>query len=143
LLIGSDRHVYQGGQVNQPIEWAVTVAGGTPPYTVHWSWGDGATDIVYSDGPGGVSQRHGYAKPGIYQVTIRATDAGRREAVMQVVVVVNGAAPAAGNLSPRRPLDNGALIFIWPLLIITALIVLSFWLGERHKLSTTPVLTRA
>jgi hypothetical protein len=143
FIITSDRHVYQGGQINQPIDWTVGVSGGTAPYTVHWSWGDGATNTVYSDGAGTVTQGHSYAKPGLYQVTIRATDAAHREAVMQVLVVVNGAAPAGGNLTGHSPLDSGNLILVWPLLVIAALIVLSFWLGERHKLATTPVLTRA
>jgi hypothetical protein len=133
LTITSDQHFYQGGEPDTPVAWTVKVTGGTGPYHLTWEWGDGTSDKTDLQSAGPATYQHNYAKSGIYQVTIRATDAAGHEAVIQVVVVVNG---ATAGLVVRDHDGPGNLIFIWPLLIITSLIVLSFWLGERHKLAT-------
>ena len=79
-----------------------------------------------------ISSSHSYQKSGIYQSIIRARDARGHESVISLVAVVNG--PAVATYA--RPIEPpGNLVFIWPLLAITSVMVLSFWLGERHKLA--------
>jgi hypothetical protein len=134
LLITTGQHIYQGGQVGRPVDWTITVAGGQTPYTVTWNWGDGVSDTDHTTA-GALQRSHAYAKPGTYQITLRVTDAAHHEAVMQVVAIVAGPTTGAITSGPRS--DAGNLIFVWPLLVIVSLIVISFWLGERHKLATT------
>jgi len=114
------------------VAWHIQIHGGRQPYHITWEWGDGASDTTTADGAGAASNSHTYSKSGIYHVVIRARDASGREAVMTVLAIINGS--SAGGLT--RPVEPpGNMVFIWPLLIMASLMVLSFWLGERHKLS--------
>lgn len=134
LLLDSGKHFYYGVEVGTPLDIAVTARGGRPPYRITWGWGDGASGSTVSQTPGVAQNSHSYDKPGTYQVTLRAKDALGREAVIQVVVVVNGAAPMAAPTLPRD--YPGSLILVWPSLVAVSLVVLSFWLGERHRWAT-------
>ncbi len=133
LLISAGNQLYRGGEVQETIQWPVTITGGRGPYVVTWEWGDGsATDSLVAPAAGPVQMAHAYANPGSYQVTIRATDASGNQAVLQVVTVINGTATAASAIGNSKP-DAGVLIAIWPTLSLCGLLVLCFWLGERHK----------
>lgn len=134
LLLDSARHFYQGGMVGEPVEWTVTISGGRRPYRTTWDWGDGQTDTTSAGIATEIKHSHRYAQPGVYRLTIRARDALAGEAILQLVVVVNG--EAGTGVAPTRP-DPGRLVFVWPLLIAVGIIILSFWLGERHKLATS------
>jgi hypothetical protein len=135
LLLTSVQHNYQGADTSQPVDWTITVAGGHQPYHFIWEWGDGSSDTGYAAGPGPVSMQHRYSKPGTYTVIVRAHDSAAHDAALQLVAVING--PTVGAVSNSSNDAPGNLIFVWPLLILASLFVLSFWLGERHKLATT------
>jgi len=133
LKLSSSQHYYQGASVGQAVPWSVNLAGGTAPYTLTWEWGDGKSDTTFANSPGIVKDQHNYAKPGIYQLTIRVQDADRQQAALQLVVVVNG--PVTSASLGQSSGDPGNLVAVWPLLTITSLVVLSMWLGEHHKLT--------
>jgi hypothetical protein len=134
LLITTGQHLYQGTDPSTPVQWTVTISGGRAPYRLTWEWGDGSSASSPASAPGAAGQNHTYSRPGVYQVTIRATDSAGQEAVIQVVTIINGSGTIQtfGRSTPTidRP---GNLVLVWPLLIITMLIVLSMWLGERHE----------
>jgi hypothetical protein len=113
------------------VQWTVTVSGGRPPYQLTWEWGDGASSTSRAPAAGAVSLTHQYGQAGVYQVTIRATDTAGGQAVLQVVTIINGASLQTYGRSDHD--IPGNLILIWPLLVLTMLVVLSFWLGERHQ----------
>jgi len=135
LLITATQHLYQGADTTAPVQWSVTIGGGRSPFQVTWDWGDGKSDSEYVNADGSIQMSHQYSKPGTYQVTVTAVDALGHHALLQVITVVNGAVTPAslGQANPES--DGGNLIFVWPLLIFTGLMVSSFWLGERHKLA--------
>lgn len=132
LLITSARHNYQGADPGTPVDWTLTIAGGHPPYHLTWEWGDGSSDTSYAQSVGDATMQHRYSRAGTYQVTVRAKDTLGHEAALQLVVIINGTPVAAPITNHDLP---GNLIFVWPLLILASLLVLSFWLGERHKLA--------
>jgi hypothetical protein len=134
LLLTSKQHLYQGTGPGTPVQWTVTVSGGRAPYRFLWEWGDGTSSNSTMAAAGPATGSHSYAKPGVYQVTIRADDDNFHEAVIQVVTIINGATTLQtfGRSTPDQP---GNLVLVWPLLSVTGLVVLSFWLGEHHGLS--------
>jgi hypothetical protein len=133
VIVSSGQHFYQGFTPQVSLGWTVTVSGGETPYNVTWEWGDGSTSQIFLPASGQVSASHEYQKAGDYSVIIRAKDRLGTEGVLQVVAVVNGAA-ISGAASANSE-NDGNLLFIWPLLILASLTVLSFWLGERHEWS--------
>jgi hypothetical protein len=137
LLLASNAHVYQGAGVDTDTTWPVTISGGVGPFRVNWEWGDGDSNFVQTPTDDTVSMQHSYNQPGTYQVTIRATDSAGHSAVLQVVTIVNGAATPGTTIGGNND-KPGQLVFIWPLLAITSLVVFSFWLGERDRFAKAP-----
>jgi hypothetical protein len=133
LTLGSTQHYYQGAGIDTAINWTITLSGGVAPYTLNWDWGDGSKSTTNSGQAGTIQYQHTYSKPGIYQVTITASDAAANHYVLQLVVVVNGGVAPTG-LGQQKG-DPGNLVAVWPLLTITSLVVMSLWLGEHHKLA--------
>jgi hypothetical protein len=114
------------------VRWHIQIRGGSAPYKITWDWGDGNRDDTSTQAAGAIDNSHSYQKSGIYRVVIRARDAAGRDAVISLLAIVNG--PTVTG--PVRPLEPpGNLVYIWPLLMMASLMVLSFWLGERHKLA--------
>jgi hypothetical protein len=64
--------------------------GGTPPYTYHWSFGDGQEANVQNT-------RHTYENPGTYTATLTVTDATGQTASESTEVIVQPAAPTTGE----------------------------------------------
>ncbi len=67
--------------VNETVSFTATVAGGTPPFTYDWDWGDGTAH------GSGQYAGHAYAAAGTYNVILTVTN-GCGQAVMQHAVVV-------------------------------------------------------
>jgi hypothetical protein len=131
LRLTSDARFYQGVEVGELVTWTVTVSNGQRPFHLSWDAGDGRTSTTELAQNGSTSQSHIYTTAGMYQMTVRVRDAAGAEAAMQLAVIVNG--QAAGGVVAQPPSDRGSLIFIWPALVAVSVIVLSFWLGERHR----------
>jgi hypothetical protein len=79
---------------------------------------------------------------GQYEVTIHATDSLGQQAVIQVLLIINGnkAQLAAGNVctinstAPTCPIQNqllNKLDVVWPAIVGASFMAGSFWLGER------------
>jgi hypothetical protein len=134
FIITSTHHYFEGAKPGAPVKWEMAISGGRPPYQLTWDWGDGEKTVSRSPAAGAISASHSYSSAGTYQVTVRATDAAGAEAVVQVVTVVNG--EGAAGIEIRSKPDPGVLVFIWPLLVVAALLTGSFWLGERFKYDT-------
>lgn len=128
-MLDPGRHFYQTAEPGTPVDFELAVSGGTPPYSVAWDYGDGHTEQTTAASAGPLKATHGYTSAGAYQITIRVRDTGGRMALVQLAVIVSGPTGV-----PTSTHDSGLLGFVWPLLIMVALTVLSFWLGERRKL---------
>lgn len=102
--------------LSSPVRLIGSAAGGVPPYTFAWTFGDGGTSSLQSP-------HHSYATPGNYTVTLRVTDSTSATVSSSVAVTVvsllvttvngtplSGAAPltvtfhalATGGASPYR-----------------------------------------
>jgi len=134
FYLDTTSHSFAVADPSVPVSLSVQIHGGVSPYQITWEWGDGQVDTVPTQTGQSASNSHTYQNSGIYHVTIRVRDNRGAEATISMLVIINGA-PAGSFTHPiERP---GNLVYIWPLLIVAAFMVLSFWLGERHKLSMT------
>ena len=133
LLLNTDA-VYRGVFPHQDMNMPIDVLGGSPPYAINIQWGDSTNKVVPRGDNVGFTASHSYAKPGTYQVTLQATDAGGRVAFLTVAAIVNGqpagsAATTGGSNTSSTVLAR--LLTLWPLYTSLVAVVVSFWLGER------------
>jgi PKD repeat protein len=68
------------------VQFSGSAAGGTPPYSYNWDFGDGVSSQTQNPA-------HYYANPGTYVATLSVTDQTREKAQSTVTITVN-AAPA-------------------------------------------------
>ena len=127
----------RGANPGQTLSWPLTLTGGNGPYAITVDWGDGKEpDLISLAFPGNFNITHVYDSPGVYNVTVRATDRDKTLAFLQLVAVANG--PVGQNNTGE---DNGAATTItktrilWqPAAIALPLLVSSFWLGKKYEL---------
>jgi len=149
LLLTSDFH-YQTFVTGDTFSWPMDLEGGTPPYTVYITWGDGqSSTIVFKADP--VFQiTHHFSKQGYYPVVVRSVDATGQVQVIQLSALIrtagsSGILPASGTQSGAAPANHVGgistallhakrwLWLAWPSFVILLLMVASFWLGERKE----------
>lgn len=130
LTINSDTILYRGAFPFDSLSWVVNVSGGKAPYAINLEWGDGKSNL-YSSQDGKLQAVHSYSKPGNYTVIVRASDANGNTAYLQLITIINGKAVALAGTG-GAPLGGGLQI-AWPLWVTAFLMMISFWLGERHR----------
>lgn len=123
--------------VGNQLTWPLQLSGGTGPYAFSIDWGDGSSNELKSQAAAGVVNiSHVYKQAGVYNVSIRVTDANDVSAFLQVVAVANGEAqapPAQENKDDDS--ESVASSIPWgPAVATLLLIVPAFWLGRRSEL---------
>ena len=93
-----------------PVTFAASVAGGTPPYVLAWDFGDGSTAA-------GVSVSHVFATAGSYNAVLIASDAGSQTRTVTKTVSVSSAPPpttlaADFSFSPPTPRVGESVEFV-------------------------------
>lgn len=122
-----------GADPGQELDWPIVLAGGSGPYALSVTWGDGSNASLQSVTQSGtVTIKHTYTTAGSYQVTVQATDANGQTAYLQLVGVANGAASQRNTSQSATQIKT--VVIWWPLLIMLPLLLLAFWLGRRHEL---------
>jgi hypothetical protein len=116
-------------QPGSPVTFKATVVGGTPPFSLEVSWGDGNTEKNQADGPV-FELSHTYVAAGDYKITVNITDVLGVKTTFQTVAHVSGAAPAAPVTKKPTPLN---LVIAWPLLAMAALTLVGFALGAKFQ----------
>lgn len=129
---------YKGINVGEELKWPVTLSGGQPPYAVNVGWGDGKTDLISRKEPGSFDIAHIYLVPGQgsrphHTITITATDQHGSKSFIQLVTVVVGNDPGIISGVKRGYDLSGPIRAAWQILAIIAIVVFSFWLGERRE----------
>lgn len=133
-ILLTSNHARRGVDPGKELLWPFTISSGRGPYAVKVNWGDGKEDLSTQAVAGTFDTKHTYDKPGIYRVTVKATDADGNSAFMQVIAVVNGdIANAAANLD-KAPTAVKTKVLWQPALIMFPLLLSSFWLGKRYQL---------
>ncbi|MFI5240581.1 MAG: PKD domain-containing protein [Candidatus Saccharimonadia bacterium] len=127
--------VYRGIFPGTPLSVPIDVIAGSPPFAINIDWGDNTSDLISRADNTEFNANHTYAKPGTYQITLRATDNKGRLAFLTFIAVVNGKAEIAGSVTTTPTLTSGrnTLLIVWPLLGVAGLLVSSFWFGERRE----------
>jgi hypothetical protein len=128
----------RGADPGDSLEWPITLSGGTGPYAISVDWGDKSTEeLISRSTPGQFNVNHVFAQSGIYNVTVKVTDANGASAFLQVVGISNGPiqqTSSASTGSSPTPKSERVIIW-WPMLVLLALIIIAFWLGKRHQLA--------
>lgn len=136
LLLNTDA-VFRGIFPNTDMIVPISVLGGTAPYAVNVQWGDSTNKVIPRGDNVEFTTAHAYKKPGIYQISLQASDAEGRVAFLTVAAIVNGQPDAAASTgvggTGGNSGINGTLAVAWPVLVASFSAVVSFWLGERRE----------
>jgi len=90
--------------VGDRIILSADVEGGTEPYLVTWTFGDGGTGM-------GFDVNHSYAVPGTFNVTVTVTDSANHTASRSKSVLVASPLSASAIFSPPRPAVGDTITF--------------------------------
>lgn len=135
MIINTDA-VFRGAFPTKEMAIPISIVGGTPPYAVNIQWGDLKNTLASRADNQPFSSAHSYAKPGIYQIALQATDSQGRVAFIMVAAVVNGQVdPVAATSTPKTNTAITNLLALWPLYAAAVAMVVSFWLGEKREKS--------
>lgn len=125
---------------NAQLQWPLQLSGGTGPYAFSIDWGDGTPAQLKSQAFAGVVNiSHVYKKAGVYQISVRVTDANGLSAYLQLVAVANGkvdnsATPSAPNTASGAGASTKPPQILWiPIIFLLLLLPTSYWLGRRSQ----------
>lgn len=125
----------RGAPPGTELDWPVVLNGGVGPYAISVDWGDGtAADLISESAPGTVTLKHTYKSAGVYQVIVKATDKNGGEAFLQLVGQATGAIQNNKSGGNNNNVTTQVKVVWWPLVAIVPLLLLSFWLGGRHRI---------
>lgn len=129
----------RGANPGESLSWPITLSGGTGPYALSVDWGDKSSpDLISRAAPGAFNIEHTYAESGIYNVTIKATDANGASSFLQLVGIANGPIQQTSSTTNKNntTVKTERVIIWWPMLILLVLTIAAFWLGKQHQLQT-------
>lgn len=134
LLLNTDA-VFRGVFPEKEMVMPIDIIGGTPPYAINIQWGDSTNKVIPRNDNVTFNATHAYAKPGVYQVSLQASDAAGRVAFLTVAAIVNGQPPVGAAAATGKPSNmiTTQLLALWPLYTIAVTSVISFWIGERRE----------
>ncbi len=132
LLLNTDA-VFRGVFPEQELSIPIDILGGIPPYAVNIQWGDSTNKVVPRGDNATFKASHTYSKPGTYQISIQASDAGGRVAFLTVASIVNGQPSLSAAVNAPSATAMGNLLVLWPVYTAALAVVVSFWLGELRE----------
>jgi len=124
----------RGANPGDLLSWPIILSGGTGPYAISVDWGDGTIELISRSFDGQLDISHKYAKPGVYTVIIKVTDANGESAFLQLVAVANGALAQDNQSNNASAANTKTVVLWWPLIVAAVLVIFSFWLGSMNKL---------
>ncbi len=120
-----------------PDAFEATIAGGLPPFTDHWNFGDGHTAV-------GANVTHAFAAEGSYNVTVTALNATGTPTVDSIFVYVNPDPTfTLLNITPVETDANVAVVFSAAAAGGTTPVSYAWSTGDGIGHSTLPVYTYA
>ena len=131
LLLSTDA-VYRGVFPQHQLTVPITILGGSPPYAVNVTWGDGRSQIIPRANNDPFNATHTYTKAGTFAITLQGTDSVGRVAYITVAALVNGQPTVLQATTTQKVVIN-KLLLLWPLYVGAAAVTASFWLGERRE----------
>lgn len=136
-LLLSTNAVYRGTFPNDTFTLPVEIIGGTAPFALDVNWGDNSSTMVPRENNQPFNVDHVYERAGTYRISMQATDSEGRVAFLNVVSIINGqpseiSGAGVGSTGSGFPFSN-YLHILWPILVATLGMVLSFWMGEIRE----------
>lgn len=125
----------RGADPGAILTWPLTLSGGTGPYAISVDWGDKTNaDLISRLSPGNFDIQHTYANPGVYKVTVKATDSKGEAAFLQLTAIANGPIKQNGTGAGSSTFTVQTKIILWPLIVLFVLMVIAFWIGRRQQI---------
>ncbi|MDQ3123180.1 MAG: hypothetical protein M3Q14_00635 [bacterium] len=134
-------YFYKAAYTGQKTTWDFTIYGGSGPYQAMVDWGDGTTS-THSTSDKKLSIDHTYqalkSEREYFKVIITLRDKNGRSTSLQLIAIMNepdvigGALARPNDPSPSGSWFSGILRYLWSAYLITLLMGVSFWLGERR-----------
>jgi len=118
LVIDYD-YTFQGVFQNKPFALPLSFSGGNGPYALSIDWGDGESSLFSREDTTRFTPTHTYTGSGFRTVVIKVSDSEGEEAIVQFVILVNGA-----NSSPvtRQLFGSQVLAEQWPLVVVPSVL---------------------
>jgi hypothetical protein len=132
MLVLTDA-VFRGNFPGQEMTIPVRIVGGTAPYAVNVEWGDLKNNLISRGDNLEFRTPHTYAKAGIYQLGVQATDSKGRVAFLTVASIINGQVDPVSSGTPTVSSTQSKILALWPLYTAAVAMVISFWLGEKRE----------
>ncbi|MDN5275063.1 MAG: hypothetical protein JWP06_964 [Candidatus Saccharibacteria bacterium] len=132
LIVSSD-YRYQVRYPGELWSWNMQITGGTLPYSIDITWGDGKTTHK-SNVQAAYQATHTFLSSGTYQPIIRVTDGAGQSATIQTLAISKTSTVDFSHNTSSSDFQS-YLWIIWPAYIIILLMIASFWLGEYEILS--------
>jgi hypothetical protein len=148
LLLTPPAYTYQAYDVGQQVALKLPIAGGNLPYTITVSWGDGTTSTYQQHTLGTFVASHTYSwlssDTQSYVIKAQVVDASGATAAVQSTTIIrnpnyHGVISTVAHTSRLDGIANSLhawLWLLWPSYLIIALMLVSFWLGERRQRDT-------
>lgn len=151
-LLLKPNFTFVGYYVGQAASWQVDIEGGSAPYAVDVSWGDGSHTLYSRAVAGVLTILHTYAKTGGYHgsyvVDVTSTDAAGNQTFLQLLAIItsepktvstvlggSGQGGTSGGLNLLGDTNLGRMVdYAWSSYGVVVLMLFSFWLGERREL---------
>lgn len=152
---------YQTFTTDNKFTWPLDLEGGVPPYKVHIVWGDGQTsDLVFKTDPV-FYINHVYKTNGYYAIKVFSSDSDNQTHMVQLAALIkqpgsssifsaNGQGGSSagnsngtqfvppppqggtGSISSTLYVSRNWLWVAWPSIGVVALMMFSFYLGEKE-----------
>jgi len=142
LSISTD-YTYKVYELNKPVTLNLQIHGGTQPYALTVTWGDGVISTYVEQTDANFSITHTYkhleTSLGSIPVKIAAVDTKGDLSSLQVAVILRNPSYAATTSNTHPPSSSIVarvrpwLTVLWPGYVVVLLMIFSFWLGERQE----------
>jgi hypothetical protein len=130
----TSNYAKRGANPNETLVWPLILSGGVGPYAISIDWGDGKTELMSRSLAGQFDISHKYVAAGIYSVIVKVTDSTGTSAFLQLVAVANGPLSQDNQANANSTTPTRTVVIWWPVVAAAVMVILSFWLGARHKL---------
>jgi hypothetical protein len=135
----SSNFAKRGANPGETLTWPIILSGGTGPYAISADWGDGKSpDLMSQQFAGTFNIKHAYDSPGVYNIIVKASDAGGGVSYLQLVGVANGPlsqdTTSGGDKNTGNTTTPRTRILWQPAAILVPFIFSTFWLGKRYEL---------
>lgn len=102
---------------------------------------------AFATSGGSITFHHNYKNPGSYKIIVRTTDNLGYQSILALVAIINPNTFCAGTSETTNktrfnalqllhlPSNAKSIFIIWPIYALMFLMVISFWLGEKYKIS--------